>query len=244
MDSERQYAVVSTLADYVKSPSLRHLRDPHSLQKVAREVVKAVDRASSVWGKWDGPREEVARAAAPCWIPIDDLQAFLNGLPGPALTRTDVAQRLRAFYEEPYVRYPNEDIKDGCLALYEAEKAQGTEMRAIIGALEEFIDLEEERLRCEREERFRRERQEEKDRLTQRFMAGADCGWIQIGKADEFYCRRNGRAYRVVRAKDKRWELFRIAAVNDQGSLLGTYSGRREASKVLEKLAYEVEPRW
>src|SRR6185437_8967656 len=124
MDSERQYAVVSILAQYVRSPSLRHLRDPHSLQKVAKEIVNAVDRAGSVWAKWDGPREQIAKAASPCWIPIDDLTAFLNRLPGPVLTRTDVAQRLRAFYEEPYERYPNEDVKDGCLVLYETKKAQ------------------------------------------------------------------------------------------------------------------------
>ena len=244
MDNERYYAVVSMLAEYVRSPSLRHIRDPHSLQKVAKEIVKAIDRAGSVWAKWDGPREQIARAAAPCWIPINDLLAFLNRLPGPALTRTDVAQRLRAFYEEPYEHYPNEDLKDGCLVLYEAEKAQGTEMPAIIGALQEFIELEEDRLSREREEAYRHRQQEEKARLQQRFMAGADCGWIQIGKPEEFYCRRNGRAYRVVRGKDKRWNLFRIASVEDEGGLLGTYQGRREASKALEKLAYEPEPRW
>jgi hypothetical protein len=93
--------VASKLTDYVESPSLRHIRDPKNLQKLAQEIVKAVDRAGSIWGKWDGPREELAKAAAPCWIPTEDLQAFLNRLPGAALTRTDVVQRLRAFYEEP-----------------------------------------------------------------------------------------------------------------------------------------------
>ena len=57
-----------------------------------------------------------------------------------------MVQRLRAFYEEPYSSYPNEELKAGCLALYEAEKAQGTELPAIIGALQEYIELEEERL--------------------------------------------------------------------------------------------------
>jgi hypothetical protein len=39
-----------------------------------------------------------------------------------------VAQRLRVIWEEPWEKYPNEDLKVGCLALYEAEKAQGTEL--------------------------------------------------------------------------------------------------------------------
>jgi hypothetical protein len=66
MDAERQYAVRSLLFDYVKSPSLRHLRDPHNIQKLAREIINAVDRASSIWKKWEPDREEVAKAAAPC----------------------------------------------------------------------------------------------------------------------------------------------------------------------------------
>jgi hypothetical protein len=129
MNADRQYAVASLLFDYVESPSLRHLRDPHSVHRLARDIVTALDRASSVWGKWDAQREEVAKAAAPCWIPTEDLLASLNNLPGPPLTKTDVEQRLRAIWEEPYTSYPNEDLKDGCLALYFSEKAQGTEMR-------------------------------------------------------------------------------------------------------------------
>jgi hypothetical protein len=37
-------------------------------------------------------------------------------------------------------------LKAGCLTLYEAENAQGTELPAIIGVLQERIELEEERL--------------------------------------------------------------------------------------------------
>jgi hypothetical protein len=56
------------------------------------------------------------KAAGKTWIPIEDLVAFLNGMPGPNLTKTDVAQRLRAFQDEPYAdRYPNERVKDACL---------------------------------------------------------------------------------------------------------------------------------
>jgi hypothetical protein len=244
MENDRLYAVATKLVEYVKSPSLRHIRDPHGLQKLAKEIVQAVDRASSIWEKWEKPREELAKAAGPCWIPTEDLQAFLNRLPGPVLTRTDVVQRLRAFNEEPWSSYPNEDLKAGCLALYEAEKAQGTELPAIIGALQEYIELEEERLRRAQEETYRRRMEEERIRLQQRFLAGADCGWTQIEKSEEFYCRRNGLAFRIARAKDKRLQLYRIANLEDPGVLLGTYQGRREASKALEQIAYEPEPRW
>jgi hypothetical protein len=68
-------------------------------------------------------------------IPAEDLQAYLNRLPGPALTLTDVRQRLRALWEEPWETYPNEELKNGCHSLYAAEKAQGTEFIAIVGAL-------------------------------------------------------------------------------------------------------------
>jgi hypothetical protein len=52
-----------------------------------------------------GPRETLLKSAAGCWIPVEALQEFLNGMPGPALTKTDVAQRLRAFEDEGY-SYP------------------------------------------------------------------------------------------------------------------------------------------
>lgn len=111
MDNDRFYAVISKLTEYLKSPSLRHIRDPRSLQKLAKEIIQSVDRAGAVWGKWEGRREEIAKAAACCWIPTDDLMAFLNRLPGPALTHTDVAQRLRAFCEEQWAEYLNEESK-------------------------------------------------------------------------------------------------------------------------------------
>lgn len=108
--------------------------------------MKALDGASSVWKKWESQREEVAQAGAPCWIPVEDLKAFLNTLPGPPLTKTDVEQRLRAIWEEPHTNYPKDELTDGCVALYQSEKADGTEMRAIIGALQEHIEREEDRL--------------------------------------------------------------------------------------------------
>jgi hypothetical protein len=242
MIADRHYAVASILFDYVKSPSLRHLRDPHSVHKVSREIVKALDGASSAWKKWETQREEVVQAAAPCWIPVEDLQAFLNTLPGPPLTKTDVEQRMRAIWEEPHTSYPKDELKNGCLALYQSEKAEGTEMRAIIGALQEHIEREEDRLRHEREENYRRRREEERLKLEQRFLLGADCGWTQIKKSEAFYCRRNGRTFRIVQGKDKRWTLYRVEEIDDEGELLGTYQGRGDANKALKKIAYAPEP--
>lgn len=238
MDADRQYAVVSLLFDYLRSPSLRHLRDPHSVQKLARDIVAAVDRANSIWAKWKSDREQIAKAAAPCWIPVEDLLIFLNDLPGPPLTKTDVEQRLRAIWEEPYMAYPKEALKDGCLALYESEKLQGTSMPAIIGVLQEHIEREDDRLRREQEELYRRWKEEERAKLEQRFLSGADCGWTRIDKSEAFYCRRNGRTFRIVQSKDKRWTLFRIKEVNDGGELLGLYQGRGDASKALKTIAY------
>jgi len=241
MESDRIHAVAREIFEYVKSPSLRHIRDSHSIHKLAKEIVKTLDHASSVWAKWDGPREEIAKAVGPCWIPIEDLQAFLNRLPGQNLTTTDVVQRLRAISEEPYAEYPKEELKAGCLALYEAEKARGTEMPAIIGALREYVEAEEDRLHQEQEETYRRNREEERLRLERRFLSGADCGWMQINKSECFYCRRNGRTFRTTPDKEKRWQLYRIENLEDAGLLLGSYDGRRAASKALEKIAYQPE---
>jgi hypothetical protein len=243
VQSERHYAVVSKLMDYVKSPSLAHVRELRNLQKLAEEIVRALDSSSAVWAKWDGQREDVAKAAAPCWIPVDDLQVYLNRLPGPKLTRTDVVERLRAFWEEPWERYPEESLRDGCLALYQKEKSEGTEMPAIVGAIRAHIEEEEERLRKEREQTYQRFKEEERIKLQERFLSGADCGWIQLDKSENFYCRRNGRAFRAARTKDKRWNLLRVKDQFDEGELLGTYQGRREAGTALQQIAYAPERR-
>jgi len=241
MEPDRVHAVASLVFDYVKSPSLRHLRDSHSVQKLAREIVSALDRVSSAWQKWEPAREEIAKAAANCWIPVEDLQAFLNTLAGPSLTKTDVEQRLRAIWEQPFTSYPDDRLKDGCLAIYSAEKAQGTEMRAVIGALQEHLESEEERLRREQDESYRSWKEEARLKLERRFLSGADCGWTQIDKSKAFYRRLNGRAFRILPGKDKRWSLYRIQEIEDTGELVGAYRGRGDANTALKKIAYAPE---
>jgi hypothetical protein len=141
MDADRQDAVASILFEYVKSPSLRHLRDPHSVHGLAREIVKALDGASSAWKKWGTQREEVANAAAPCRIPVEDIQAFLNTLPGSSLTKTDVEQRLRAIWEEPCASYPNDDLKDGCIPAIDRNHHQSGERERTFRAATDQSDL-------------------------------------------------------------------------------------------------------
>ena len=77
--------------------------------------------------------------------------------------------------------------------------------------------------------------------IGDRFLSGADCSWTTIDKSNALYCRRNGRAFRIARGKDKRWTLYRISDVEDDGDMLGTYQDRRDANKALEKIAYAPE---
>lgn len=117
-------------------------------------------------------------------------------------------------------------------------------MPAIIGALREHIELEEERLSREREEARLRYLAEERLRAQQRFMAGADCGWRKLDGLDGFFCRRNGRTYKATQGTDKRWSLFRVTEPEDKGAIVGTYQGRWDANKALERIAYGPEPAW
>ena len=43
-EDDRVWDVKALLFDYVKSPSLRHIREPHFISKLAQEFVKRVDR--------------------------------------------------------------------------------------------------------------------------------------------------------------------------------------------------------
>lgn len=67
--NQRTQVVYSLLAEYVRSPSLRHMREERSLAKLALEIVTKLDRDSSVWKKWEGPRDKILGAAIECWIP-------------------------------------------------------------------------------------------------------------------------------------------------------------------------------
>jgi hypothetical protein len=244
-DYERQSAIRRLLFRHLESPSLRHIRDPKQIDRLTESILEAVDRSPSVWRKWDAAREELLKASAKTWVPIEDLRAFLNGLPGPSLTSTDVSQRLRALQEEPYAHlYADDRVREACLTLYESERAAGTELPAIIGALQEFAEEEERRLDNERQAQWREQQEAERIALEQRFLSGADCKWTPLDGSKALFTRKNGRAFRLSPAKDKRWELHRIEEPSDKGDLVGVYAARGDANKALAKVAYEPERRW
>ena len=225
------------MLDHVAVSSMSQIRDGWRLRLLAEAIVERLDRAPPVWTKWDDGREALAKAAMLCWIPLGDLRDHLNGMGGVALTGTDVAQRLRAFHEEES-EWPDEDLKAGCLALYEAERAQGTELRAIIGALQEHIEAEAHRLAREREEAWRRVREEAQKTLEARFLNGAECGWTPVNGSKCHYRRLNGRAFRLTPTPDKMWLLHGIEGVDDEGGeLIGKYRRRGDVTKALSNLA-------
>lgn len=76
MNADHHYAVGLYLVCSRKKPFPEDLREPHNVHKVSREIVKALDGASSVWKKRESQREEVAQAGAPCWIPVEDSKRF------------------------------------------------------------------------------------------------------------------------------------------------------------------------
>jgi hypothetical protein len=51
-----------------------------------------------------------------------------------------------------------------------------------------------------------------------------------------WYCRANGRTYRLSPAKDKMWNLYRVSSTSDdeEGALIGKDQSRRDASQVVK----------
>jgi len=234
----RQDKVSRLLFDYLKSPSLKHIRDPYQVRKLANDIVSALERGNPIWRKWNQAREELARAAIPCWMPIDKLADHLNQMDGPALTTTDVSQRLEAMSLEDYSPYPDERLKDGCLALFEKENSQSTELSAIVGVLNEFVDSERARLDAEHAAAYRARQENKRRALEQRFHSGADCKWTPINKSKEVYCRVNGRAFRLSPTPDRMWHLHRVDDAGEAIDLVGRYRGRREATAAAQKVAF------
>lgn len=240
---EDAYEIRRLIIEHVSSPSLRHIRDQDAIQRLSRRIVDALHRPPGLWSKWSPLREELIKSAALTWIPAEDLRSVLNTFPGPALTLTDVNERLSAIHEEE-TEWPAEALRADCLDRYRAEREAGTEMIAIARSIRTFVE-EAARQRYERLERERLERREaEKQALEARFLVGADCGWTPIRGSVALFTRKNGRAYRLAPTKDRRWDMFRIETAEDDGKLVGTYRTRGDATKALTQLAYQPEPRW
>ncbi|MDP9809897.1 hypothetical protein J2W42_002756 [Rhizobium tibeticum] len=245
LEDERIWHVRDLVREHVSSPSLRHIRDPAAILSISRRILKVVDRGTGVWQKWQGEREALLKSAVGCWIPTGTLKNYLNLLPGPKLTSTDVAQRMKAIEEEPYSSYPKDELRTGCITIFEEETELGTELPAIIGRIADFVLEEEERERLARERRYKEARTREQDAAEARLMAGADCKWTQLRGAPHVYCRTNGRTYRLSPTTDKKWELFRVdkPSPDDRGEYIGLYSARGNATKVVAELAFQTDYR-
>ena len=235
---DRLMVVRRLLFDYVQSPSLRHIRDPSAVSRLAAEVIHRLDRGSSAWCKWDPPRERLVKTAAPCWVPLADLVGHLNAMLGPLLTTTDVTQRIRAFQDDDAAEYPDERLRDGCLELFAREKAEGTELPAIVGALQEYIEEEERRLAVEQQARYRADQETKRRTLEDRFLAGADCKWTPLDRSKVLFCRSNGRAYRLAPMPDGLLELYRIQTAEDAGVYVGRYRRRTDATAAVATVAF------
>ena len=239
VDDNRVDMVKSLLFEHMKSPSLRHIKDPYMVIKLAQDIVKKLDRGNSVWTKWNGPREQLVKSATLCWVPTDDLRDHLNCMEGPTLSTSDVEQRLRAFTEERYSDYPRDEFQAGCLAIYEVEKAEGTEMPAIIGVLQEHVEREEERLRVEQQARYQELKRREREAAENRLRSGADCKWTPWPKTKDFYCRVNGRLFRLSPGPDKRLDLHEVETIETASEqMMGRYLKRADATKAVERIAY------
>lgn len=242
---DRHYRICRLVSEYVRSPSLRHLRDPHSLQRLASEILKEVASANPIWTKWSKDREALARPAAYCWIPPELLRDHLNRMAGPKLTLTDVVQRLRAFNEEPHEPYPDEEQKDACLEIHNREQSAGTDMPAIVGAIQQFVEEDRESRQRAQQEAYRAQMEADRLAAEERLLSGADCKWTALAKSKTFHCRINGRVFRLEPQPDKKFNLYRVKSLDDpDGELVGRYAGRTEATKVVGETAYKPEPRW
>jgi hypothetical protein len=239
-ENDRTRDVAQLLTEHNKR-SLRHIRDPYMILRLADEIIKTLDRGNPIWRKWEGPRETLIKSATICWVPIDDLRERLNRMTGPHLTHTDVEQRLAAAQDEQW-EFADEDLRAGCLELYGQEKALGTELPAIIGALRRHVECERDRLQLEREAARREQIAAEKAALRARYRSGADCKWMTLDDTKDLYCRMNGRDYRLVVTPDKRLDLLRIDGPDAVGRLIGRYQNRGAVTKVLAQVAYQPEP--
>lgn len=229
------------LGDYVRSPSLAHLRSAHALDRLASEIVRQLDMPTRLWAKWGGSREDLVRASCPCWIPLADLAASLNELPGPKLTLSDVSGRLQILQDE-LGEWPDDRWHAGCEAIFNEERLQGTEIMACVVRIRSFIEDEEARFLRENDQRYKERVAAEKASLEALFLAGADCKWTPVQSSTTIYCRMNGRVFSLSRAVDAKYELQRVRS-HDCGSgiMVGRYGRRGDATTAVKDMAYRPD---
>ena len=130
-DDPRFSTVLSCLRDYLTSPSTRHIRDPQQIFKFTKKLFDRLDAMQAVWEKWLPEREQFIRYVSDCWIPAEDLLAFFNRLPGPALTLSDVTGRLLYLWENEYHTRPDEDLRGECEAIAPASLWSGLQVDSV-----------------------------------------------------------------------------------------------------------------
>ena len=243
-DDPRPYQIRHLLYQNSR-PALRAM-DDEKIATLAREILKIADGSSPPWTKWGNERNEIARRAADLWVPMDDLQNTLNGLPGPRLTSTDVEQRIRAIREEEHRGgRPDDATKSDCLAQYAREKDAGTEFIAILGYLEDWMFGAEERLRQIREREHRERIEQEKHSAEVRLRSGADCPWTPASGVLGLHCRKNHRLFRLIERKttgplDPKFEVHEVKTLEDKrGNYIGQYRTRTDASKAVAEVAFK-----
>jgi hypothetical protein len=86
-------------------------------------------------------------------------------------------------------------------------------------------------------------RQEDKRKRELRLQSGADSGWVQLDGSTCWFCRTNGRAYRLIPGKDQKWQLDRVQEISEEerGVHMGVYQKRGDASEVVAKAAYQPD---
>lgn len=224
----------------LRSFTAGYLAHSRGVQNLAQEILKDFNGAGALWAKWSADRMQLLDLAKTCWIPVDGLQKALNALPGPPLTTTDVEQRMKVLLDDRFVDQPRADLREGCREIYRAEVQQGTELRAIISAIDDYLG-EVCSLEC-REEHERQEREREAKRMEQemKLLSGVDCGWTRLGSSDDWFRRDVGRLFRLRKVRDATWELSEMQVIDrlEDCRVIGTYKGRRQAREAIEDIVF------
>lgn len=198
--------------------------------------------SSSLWRKWGPERNELLNLAKLSWIPVDDLRDALNALQGEPLTAVDVEQRLKLTWEEDTER-PREDFRDGCLAIYLAEKAQGTELLAILGAIDDYVCEAYRRESALSHERAMRELEEKRTEEEQTLISGVDCNWVRLRTSEDWFRREQGRLFRLAKVRCSDWELSELEHLDAPGKVVGRFRSRRLAREAtMEILQGDLTP--
>jgi hypothetical protein len=199
MNSDHLHIIEQIIYNYKQSTRWHDFK----ASELARKIMAALNKGQ----KWDSERRIAASTGRECWIPTEDLVAYLNSLPGPPITEGDLMALPLPRWDEPIP-----EARDECLRVYYREKQAGTAWGAMMEIIQNEAVLPAFDKQHSEQRRLRREG------ALRRIRSGEEVyGFIEVPDQRDWYSRHDGQLFRLQKLSRDQYALFSVSDLGEEG---------------------------